>query len=33
MLGMIMSDGRDSLKFRLFGFKEEIGLWGYEYVR
>lgn len=33
VLGMTMSDGRDSLKFRLLGSKEEIGSWGHEYVR
>ncbi|XP_050409532.1 26S proteasome non-ATPase regulatory subunit 2 [Patella vulgata] len=33
VLGMTMSDGRDSLKYRLLGSKEEIGSWGHEYVR
>ncbi|GFN96227.1 26S proteasome non-ATPase regulatory subunit 2 [Plakobranchus ocellatus] len=33
VLGMTMSEGRDSLKYRLLGSKEEIGSWGHEYVR
>ncbi|XP_064634974.1 26S proteasome non-ATPase regulatory subunit 2-like [Lineus longissimus] len=33
VLGMTMSDSRDSLKYRLLGSKEEIGSWGHEYVR
>lgn len=33
VLGMTMSDGRESLKYRLMGSKEEIGSWGHEYVR
>ncbi|XP_069134068.1 26S proteasome non-ATPase regulatory subunit 2-like [Argopecten irradians] len=33
VLGMTMSDGRESLKYRLLGSKEEIGSWGHEYVR
>ncbi|ESO97305.1 hypothetical protein LOTGIDRAFT_187615 [Lottia gigantea] len=33
VLGMTMSDGRDSLHYRLLGSKEEIGSWGHEYVR
>ncbi|XP_067655757.1 26S proteasome non-ATPase regulatory subunit 2-like [Haliotis asinina] len=33
VLGMTMSDGRDSLQYRLKGSKEEIGSWGHEYVR
>ncbi|KAL3841860.1 hypothetical protein ACJMK2_019957 [Sinanodonta woodiana] len=33
VLGMTMSDSRESLKYRLLGSKEEIGSWGHEYVR
>uniref|UniRef100_A0A0L8GBA9 26S proteasome non-ATPase regulatory subunit 2 n=1 Tax=Octopus bimaculoides TaxID=37653 RepID=A0A0L8GBA9_OCTBM len=33
VLGMTMSEERDSLKFRLLGSNEEIGSWGHEYVR
>ncbi|KAJ8299161.1 hypothetical protein KUTeg_023221 [Tegillarca granosa] len=33
VLGMTISDGRESLKFRLIGSKEAIGSWGHEYVR
>ncbi|CAL1538285.1 unnamed protein product [Lymnaea stagnalis] len=33
VLGMTMSETRDSLKYRLLGSKEEIGSWGHEYVR
>ena len=28
-----MSEGRDSLHYRLQGSKEEVGAWGHEYVR
>ncbi|GAB1598561.1 26S proteasome non-ATPase regulatory subunit 2-like [Argonauta hians] len=33
VLGMTMSEERDSLKFRLIGSNEKIGSWGHEYVR
>lgn len=33
VLGMTMSEERDSLKFRMVGSNEEIGSWGHEYVR
>jgi len=33
VMGMTMSEGRDSLHYRLTGSKEEIGSWGHEYVR
>ncbi|KAL5006869.1 hypothetical protein ScPMuIL_015675 [Solemya velum] len=33
VLGMTLSDSRDSLKYRQLGSKEELGSWGHEYVR
>ncbi|XP_034252046.1 26S proteasome non-ATPase regulatory subunit 2 [Thrips palmi] len=33
VLAMTMSDGRDCLKYRLLGTKNEIANWGHEYVR
>ncbi|KAL8579194.1 26S proteasome non-ATPase regulatory subunit 2 [Nucella lapillus] len=33
VLGMTVSEGRDSLHYKLQGTKEEIGAWGHEYVR
>ena len=33
VLGMTISEGRDSLHYKLRGSKEEIGAWGHEYVR
>lgn len=33
VFGMTISEGRECLKFRMLGFKEEFELWGYEYVR
>ncbi|PVD33955.1 hypothetical protein C0Q70_05217 [Pomacea canaliculata] len=33
VLGMTISEGQDSLHYRLLGTKEELGSWGHEYVR
>jgi len=33
VLGMTISEGRECLKFRMLGSKEELESWGHEYVR
>lgn len=33
VLGMTISDGRECLKYRMVGSKEELESWGHEYVR
>lgn len=33
VLGMTITEGRDSLNYKLQGSREELGSWGHEYVR